>query len=101
MSRKYSNSKKVSPSFSNFSNYDPNITSTCRPYIISCRAYSVARTTLEEAQEIGAQMLKYYPDGVYITTPEGLRINVEDGTSEDMVGTDEKSLGEKIKALLG
>lgn len=82
MSRKRSTAKKVTHSFSNFSDYDANYNNTFKCYKISCDAYSTSRVTLEEAEETAQQMLQKYPNA-YIVTPQGMKINVGDGIVED------------------
>lgn len=79
---KHQERKKPTPSFGNFSDYDANLNFSFRPYKISCNAYSMNRVSLEEAKEVAEKMAQYYND-VWITTPDGKHINVEDGTVED------------------
>ncbi len=96
---KYRTRKKVTPSFSNFSNYDTNLMATFKCYTISCKAYSVDRVTLSGAEEIAHKMLQWYPE-VWITTPEGLKINVADGTTKDLnEGTDNSFNFEKFESV--
>ena len=79
---KHQDRKKPSPSFSNFSDSNPLLSYSFKPYRISCSAYSVARVTLPEAEEIAHKMLQWYPE-VWIDTPNGMHINVGDGTAID------------------
>ena len=79
---KYSNHKKPSPSFSNFSDLSSMFNYSFKPYKISCSAYSTTRVTMSEAEEVAHKMLRWYPN-VWIVTPAGMSISVKDGEVKD------------------